>query len=240
MNNNLDIDSLVNQAPNFPNASFEKNKGVGMTSQRTRNRLIKQLIDLGIEDYSVLNSMKVTPRHLFVDEAMASRSYENTALPIGFQQTISHPLVVAKMSEWLFKEGSLGKVLEVGTGSGYQTAILSQLATQIYSVERIQPLLERAKKLLANLEVNNVAFLLTDGHWGWSEHANYDGIISAASPSEVPTELINQLKEGGRLIMPIGDKEQLLYGFVKTATGYTEECLGGVLFVPMRKGLVER
>jgi protein-L-isoaspartate(D-aspartate) O-methyltransferase len=236
--NSSTINDLVSAKPNFPNEIYKQQQGVAMTSQRTRNRLIKELIDLGVEDYAVLNAIKVTPRHLFLDEAMASRAYENTALPIGFQQTISQPWVVAKMSVWLF-QGEINKVLEVGTGSGYQTAILALLAKHVYSVERIQPLLTRAKSVLDSLRINNVEYLLTDGHWGWSEHALYDGIISAASPAKVPDALIEQLKEGGRLVMPIGEKEQLLYGFIKTATGYSEECLGEVLFVPMREGIHE-
>ena len=231
--------ALIQSKPNFPNTRFQAQQGVGMTSQRTRNRLVEELIGLGVNHYGVLNSIKVTPRHLFLDEALASRAYENTALPIGFQQTISHPWVVAKMSSWLFQNAGMNKVLEVGTGSGYQTSILAQLAKQVYSVERIQPLLTRAQKVLSSLEINNVEFLLTDGHWGWTEHAHYDGIISAASPAEVPQALIDQLKEGGRLIMPIGEQEQLLYGFIKTSTGYTKECLGEVLFVPMKEGLIE-
>ncbi len=238
--NNPKIHSLITAKPVFPNSIFEQSQGVGMISQRTRNRLIKQLIELGVENFAVLNAIKVTPRHLFLDEAMASRAYENTALPIGFQQTLSQPLVVAKMSSWLFQGGGLDKLLEVGTGSGYQTSILAQIAKQVYSVERIQPLLNKAKKVLEYLQIKNVEFLLTDGHWGWSQYAKYDGIISAASPAKVPEALIEQLKEGGRLVMPIGEKEQLLYGFIKTSTGYTKECLGEVLFVPMKEGVVEQ
>ncbi len=239
MNNQLLIQTLVNSKANYINNAFSQNQGVGMTSQRTRNRLIKQLIELGIDDYAVLNALKITPRHMFLDEAMATRAYENTALPIGFKQTISQPFIVAKMSAWLFKNGCLNKVLEIGTGSGYQTCILSQLATKTYSVERIQPLLNKAKLVLNKLQITNVEFLLTDGHWGWSEHAKYDGIISAASPAKVPEALIEQLNENGRLVIPIGNEQQLLFGYIKTATGYKEECLGEVLFVPMKKGMIE-
>uniref|UniRef100_UPI000571FD6A protein-L-isoaspartate(D-aspartate) O-methyltransferase n=1 Tax=Hydrogenovibrio kuenenii TaxID=63658 RepID=UPI000571FD6A len=209
-----------------------------MTSQRTRNRLVQRLIDNGINDSEVLNAIRVTPRHLFLDEAMATRAYEDTALPIGYGQTISQPWVVAKMSSWLFQNGPLYKVLEIGTGSGYQTSILSLLAKHVYSVERIEPLLQRAQNVLGRLQLNNVDFTLSDGHWGWPKHQPFDGMISAASPAKVPEELLEQLAENGRLIMPIGEDTQYLFGFIKTSTGIKEECLGEVLFVPMKTGLV--
>jgi len=223
---------------NYPNAAFEANQGLGMTSQRTRNRLVDRLIDKGISGSSVLEVMRLVPRHLFLDEAMASRSYEDTALPIGYGQTISQPWVVAKMTQWLLdSDKPVSKVLEIGTGSGYQTAILSLLVNEVYSVERIQPLSERAQRTLAKLDLSNVQFSLSDGHWGWPEQAPFDAIISAASPAELPLELINQLKVGGRLVMPIGDSEQLLYGYVKTERGITKTCLGEVMFVPMKTGV---
>jgi len=222
----------------YPNAAFEVNQGLGMTSQRTRNRLVDRLIDKGISGLSVLEVMRLVPRHLFLDEAMASRSYEDTALPIGYGQTISQPWVVAKMTQWLLdSDQPVSKVLEIGTGSGYQTAILSLLVNEVYSVERIQPLSERAQRTLAKLDLSNVQFSLSDGHWGWPEQAPFDAIISAASPAELPLELIKQLKVGGRLVMPIGDSEQLLYGYVKTETGVTKTCLGEVMFVPMKTGV---
>ncbi len=222
----------------YPNAAFEIYQGLGMTSQRTRSRLVDRLIEKGINDSKVLEAMRLVPRHLFLDEAMASRSYEDTALPIGYGQTISQPWVVAKMTEWLFASSfPIKNVLEIGTGSGYQTAILSLLADKIYSVERIQPLSERAMGVLNKLELDNVEFSLSDGHWGWPNKAPFDAIISAASPAELPQELIKQLKVGGRLVMPIGEIEQRLYGFEKTINGITEICLGEVMFVPMKQGI---
>lgn len=222
----------------YPNEAYRDNQGLGMTSQRTRNRLVQRLIDNGVNDSEVLNAIRVTPRHLFLDEAMATRAYEDTALPIGYGQTISQPWVVAKMSSWLFQNGPLYKVLEIGTGSGYQTAILSLLAKHIYSVERIEPLLQRAQNVLGRLQLKNIDFTLSDGHWGWPKNQPFDGMISAASPAKVPEELLEQLAENGRLIMPIGEDTQYLFGFIKTSTGVKEECLGEVLFVPMKTGLV--
>jgi len=222
----------------YPNLAFESHQGVGMTSQRTRNRLAERLIEKGVADGPVLNAIRVVPRHLFIDEAMASRSYEDTALPIGYGQTISQPWVVAKMTQWLLETHQpIKKVLEIGTGSGYQTAILSLLVNQVYSVERIQPLSDKAQVTLDKLKLDNIEFSLSDGHWGWSEKAPFDAIISAASPEELPIELINQLKMGGRLVMPIGGSEQKLYGFVKTPNGVTKTCLGEVMFVPMKQGV---
>lgn len=234
------MSEFLQQPVIYPNEAFQFQQGLGMTSQRTRDRLVKRLSEeLSIQDESVLNAIRVTPRHCFLDEAMGSRAYEDTALPIGFGQTISQPWVVAKMTQWLLKNRDVTKVLEIGTGSGYQTAILSLLVSHVYSVERIEPLLEKAKQALTGLGLTNIAFDLNDGHWGWENQAPFNGIISAASPAKVPEELFRQLVEGGRLVMPVGEEQQLLYGFVKTSTGYTEECLGEVLFVPMKQG-VER
>ncbi|MBD3755327.1 MAG: protein-L-isoaspartate(D-aspartate) O-methyltransferase [Gammaproteobacteria bacterium] len=211
-----------------------------MTSQRTRDRLIRRLIDLGITDETVLQAMRVVPRHCFLDEAMGSRAYEDTALPIGYGQTISQPIVVATMTQWLLadrKQHPMQRVLEIGTGSGYQTAVLALLVEQLFSVERIAPLLFKAQAALQKLDLHNIEFNLNDGHWGWSSRAPFDGIISAAAPDKLPEELIEQLKEGGRLVMPIGQQEQLLYGYIKTSTGVKETCLGEVLFVPMKQGV---
>lgn len=223
---------------NYPNPAFERYQGLGMTSQRTRNRLVDRLVEKGVSDSAVLDTLRVVPRHLFLDEAMASRSYEDTALPIGYGQTISQPWVVAKMTEWLIQAPiPVKRVLEIGTGSGYQTAILSLLVDEVYSVERIQGLSEKAQSVLAQLELKNIEFSLSDGHWGWPDKAPFDAIISAASPAELPQELLNQLKVGGRLVMPIGESRQMLYGFEKTANGVIETCLGEVMFVPMKEGV---
>lgn len=222
----------------YPNQAFANLQGMGMTSQRTRNRMVQRLqAEYNIQNLAVLNAMRVTPRHVFLDEAFSSRAYEDTALPIGYAQTISQPWVVAKMTQWLLKTGDVTKVLEIGTGSGYQTAILSVLVKQVCSVERIEPLLTRAQTVLSRLDLHNIQFDLNDGHWGWPAKAPFNGMMSAASPAKVPEELFEQLVDGGRLVMPVGEQEQLLYGYVKTATGYKEECLGEVLFVPMKQGI---
>lgn len=230
----------------YPNDAFQSFQGVGMTSQRTRNRLISRLQSLGIQSDWVLSVMQVVPRHLFLDEALATRSYEDTALPIGYGQTISQPWVVAKMTEWLFADSTqnpIRNVLEIGTGSGYQTAILALMTDYVFSVERIAPLSEKAQQALQKLDLKNIFYSISDGHWGWPGHPTirapkqFDAIISAASPASVPSELLNQLKVGGRLVMPIGEERQMLYGFIKTETGYSETCLGEVLFVPMKQGI---
>lgn len=235
----------------YPNAAFEQYQGVGMTSQRTRNRLITRLIELGVTDQAVLDVMRVVPRHLFLDEAMSSRSYEDTALPIGYGQTISQPWVVGKMTQWLFAniaQQPIKTVLEIGTGSGYQTAILALLANEIFTVERIAPLSERAQGVLSRLALDNIQYEISDGHWGWpneqshggfsrSKSPQFDAIISAASPVDLPQELLQQLKVGGRLVMPLGEEKQLLFGFEKTAEGILKTCLGEVMFVPMKQGI---
>ena len=179
-------------------------QGIGMTSQRTRDRLIQRLRDEGIHDERVLEVMRQTPRHIFVDEALASRSYEDTALPIGHGQTISQPYIVARMTELLLAAGPVERVLEVGTGSGYQTAILAQLVVELFTVERIEPLLQQAKQRLKALELENVRYLHSDGSWGWQQKAPFDAIIATAAPEEIPSELTQQLKDGGRLVIPHG------------------------------------
>ncbi|MDD1612473.1 MAG: protein-L-isoaspartate(D-aspartate) O-methyltransferase, partial [Methylococcaceae bacterium] len=160
-------------------------QGIGMTSRRTRERMIRRLLEQGINNNKVLDVMGRTPRHIFVDEALSSRAYEDTALPIGFNQTISQPYIVAKMTELLLEFGGLGKVLEIGTGCGYQTAILAQLAEHVYTVERIMPLQKKAKDHLWSLKLKNISYLHSDGGWGWPGHAPYDGILVAAAPSEI-------------------------------------------------------
>ncbi len=178
--------------------------GIGMTSQRTRDRLIQRLREEGIHNENVLDVMRQTPRHIFVDEALASRSYEDTALPIGHGQTISQPYIVARMTELLVANGPLKRVLEVGTGSGYQTAILSPFVEQVFTVERIAPLLEQAKQKHRALGLTNIRYLLSDGSWGWTQHAPFDAIIATAAPEEIPPELTEQLVDGGHLIIPHG------------------------------------
>ena len=182
--------------------------GIGMTSQRTRDRLIQRLRDEGIHNEDVLEVMRQTPRHIFVDEALASRSYEDTALPIGHGQTISQPYIVARMTELLLAKGPLKRVLEVGTGSGYQTAILSPFVEQIFTVERISALLEQAKQKHKALGLTNIRYLLSDGSWGWLQHAPFDAIIATAAPEEIPPELTEQLVDGGQLIIPHGSAAQ--------------------------------
>ena len=211
--------------------------GIGMTSQRTRDRLIARLQDQGIRNYEVLEAIRSTPRHLFVDEALAHRAYEDTALPIGHNQTISQPYIVAHMTELLIEGGPLDRVLEIGTGSGYQTAILARFAKEVYSLERIKALQEKARKRIRALKINNVVFRYADGSVGLKEKAPFDGILAAAAPSDVPQELMDQLAVGGRLIIPIGEHEQKLYRITRTEEGFQREFIEDVRFVPFRSGL---
>ncbi|HID00402.1 MAG TPA: protein-L-isoaspartate(D-aspartate) O-methyltransferase [Piscirickettsiaceae bacterium] len=232
----IDLDTI---APlHWPTPAFEQAQGVGMTSQRTRDRLIAQLWQEGIRHPAVLSAMRVTPRHLFVDEALASRAYENTPLPIGYDQTISQPYIVGLMTQFLAESGTpLGRVLEVGTGSGYQTAILAQLADAVYTVERIAPLQQRAKAILDKLGLNNIHYRISDGSLGWPEVAPFAAILSAASPPTIPQSLIEQLDLGGRLVMPVGETTQRLIGIERLSTGLKTYDLGPVRFVPMRPGV---
>ncbi|RLT92679.1 protein-L-isoaspartate(D-aspartate) O-methyltransferase [Ketobacter sp.] len=208
-----------------------------MTSQRTRDRLIARLQDQGIRNHEVLEAIRSTPRHLFVDEALAHRAYEDTALPIGHSQTISQPYIVAHMTELLLEAGSLGRVLEIGTGSGYQTAILSRFAKEVYSLERIKALQEKARKRIRALKIHNVVFRYADGSIGLKDKAPFDGILAAAAPSDVPQELLDQLAIGGRLVIPIGEQEQKLYRITRTEEGFQREFIEDVRFVPFRSGL---
>ena len=211
--------------------------GIGMTSQRTRDRLIARLREEGINEQRVLEVMRTTPRHIFVDEALASRAYEDTALPIGHAQTISQPYIVARMTEVLLGGGQCNKVLEIGTGSGYQTAVLAQLVDQVYTVERIPELQARAKKSLAEMQLRNIRFQLSDGSWGWTQFAHYDGIIVTAAPEEVPEALLMQLAEGGRLVIPSGLADaQRLRLIIRTGDSFSETLLDWVSFVPLIKG----
>ncbi len=213
-------------------------QGIGMTSQRTRDRLIERLRAKGIKDETVLEVMRNTPRHIFMDEALSSRAYEDTALPIGSGQTISQPYIVARMTEALLAgKNKLGKVLEIGTGSAYQTAILAQLADQVFSIERIQHFIPRAKKILAMLDIRNVNLKHYDGYKGWAGFAPYDGIIVTAAPDEVPTELLQQLAEGARLVIPSGEQgAQQLLCITREGDEFIQQKLDMVSFVPLVKG----
>ena len=212
-------------------------QGIGMTSRRTRVRMIERLKVQGIYDSKVLAVMSETPRHIFVDEALASRSYEDTALPIGYNQTISQPYIVAKMTELLLENGPLSKVLEIGTGSGYQTAILAALVDKVYSVERIGPLLKKAKNNLWDLKLKNISYQHSDGGWGWPEQAPFDGILVAAAPAEIPETLLQQLAVGGVMLIPVGSKQhQELHKITRTGNGYEDKILEPVSFVPFLSG----
>lgn len=220
--------------------------GIGMTSQRTRERLITRLMEQGIKDWSVLDVMRSTPRHIFLDEALAHRAYEDVALPIGHGQTISQPYVVARMTETLLQhaplhEGKLGKVLEIGTGCGYQTAILAPLAEEVFSVERIKPLLDKARRNLSLLKIRNVRFKLDDGSLGWEKEGPFDAIIVAAAPARVPQELLQQLADGGCLVIPVGEgSHQELQLIRREGDNYDLQVLAAVHFVPLRSGPVQR
>lgn len=214
--------------------------GSGMTSQRTRERLVERLRREGIRDERVLEVMRLTPRHLFVDEALASRAYEDNSLPIGHGQTISQPYIVARMTEALLAAGPMDVVLEVGTGSGYQTAVLAPLVRRIYTVERISALLEQARVRIRQLKYGHVHLKHSDGGLGLPEHAPFDGIIVAAASGEVPKALIDQLRPGGRLVCPVARAagRQELVRITKLAGGGSrEEILEPVVFVPMLSGL---
>lgn len=214
-------------------------QGIGMTSRRTRERLAQRLRDQGIANEEVLKTLIDTPRHIFIDEALSHRAYEDTALPIGFNQTISQPYIVARMTELLLDAGPLDKVLEVGTGSGYQTAILAQLVDQVFSVERIRPLQEKARKRLQRLKLHNVMLRHTDGGMGWPDKAPFDGILVTAAPREVPPELLEQLAVGGRLVIPVGDEHQALKRITRVGDSeFQTEVLESVRFVPLLGGTV--
>ncbi|MCO1334588.1 protein-L-isoaspartate(D-aspartate) O-methyltransferase [Microbulbifer sp. OS29] len=218
-----------------------RQEGLGMTSQRTRNRLIQRLREEGIANEEVLDVMVSTPRHLFLDEALAIRAYEDTALPIGFGQTISQPYIVARMTELLLSRAkSLQRVLEVGTGSGYQTAILARLVKQLYSVERVKPLLETARHRLGELGHHNIAFKLSNGGFGWQEEGPYDAILAAAAPAMIPDELKQQLAPNGVLVIPVGAEQQYLTMVTRRQDGdqFDVEKLEAVRFVPLLSGVV--
>lgn len=208
--------------------------GIGMASQRTRDRLIQRLHEEGIGNSDVLKVMRKTPRDIFVDEALSSRAYEDTALPIGFGQTLSQPYIVARMTESLLAGGPLQKVLEVGTGSGYQTVILARLVGLVYTIERIKPLLIQAQMRFNQLGITNIRTKCADGFGGWPAYGPYQGILVTAAPTEVPKPLLKQLVIGGRMVIPVGvAKAQSLVIVTRTADGFEMKTLERVSFVPL-------
>lgn len=218
--------------------------GIGMTSARTRERLVQRLREQGIVDERVLDRIRNVPRHIFMDEALASRAYEDTALPIGFGQTISQPFIVAKMTEALLAPKPPDKVLEIGTGCGYQSAVLAPFVKDIYTIERISSLSGRARRTLRELRLRNVHFRHDDGNVGWPGRAPFDGILLTAAPHAVPPALFEQLAVGGRLIAPVGPEgRQELLCFRKRPDGpkgeprIDRELLGAVSFVPLLPGV---
>jgi len=212
-------------------------EGIGMTSARTRDRLVQRLREQGITNAAVLERIRNVPRHIFVDEALGSRAYEDTALPIGFGQTISQPYIVARMTEALLEAGPADNVLEVGTGCGYQTAVLAPLVKRVGTIERIEPLLARARERLKELGIRNVRFRHGDGSLGWKTQGPFDGILVAAAPLAVPEALLKQLKVGGRLIVPVGPEgQQQLVRFTRREKRNDREALGPVAFVPLLGG----
>jgi protein-L-isoaspartate(D-aspartate) O-methyltransferase len=214
-------------------------QGIGMTSRRTRERMIARLREQGISNSRVLAIMADIPRHIFVDEALESRAYEDTALPIGHNQTISQPYIVAKMTELLLEKSPMANVLEIGAGCGYQTAILAHLADQVYSMERIAPLMKKARDLLWELNLKTVGFKHGDGVSGWPEHAPFDGILAAAAPIEIPLALLQQLCVGGVMVLPVGrEGMQALHRITRTEDGYIDEVHEPVAFVPFLSGVI--
>ena len=215
--------------------------GIGMTSARTRDRLVERLRAEGIHHESVLERIRAVPRHMFVDEALASRAYEDTALPIGYGQTISQPYIVALMTVALITDlppgNKLSKVLEIGTGCGYQTAVLAPFVQHVYSVERIHPLFRRAQENLRRLGINNVSLRHSDGWHGWRSQAPFQGILCAAAPAEIPPEVLEQLDDGGRLVIPIGGRgRQHLVSVTRDGDEYRQRRLTAVSFVPLVEG----
>ncbi|EAQ96999.1 protein-L-isoaspartate(D-aspartate) O-methyltransferase [Congregibacter litoralis] len=211
--------------------------GIGMTSQRTRERLVQRLQEQGVSNIAVLDAMRNVPRHLFLDEAMAHRAYEDTALPIGYQQTLSQPYIVARMTELLITGRDLGKVLEIGSGSGYQSAVLAGIVGEVFALERIKPLLMAARKRMRQLKLRNVQMRHGDGYEGWESQAPFDGILAAAAPEQVPQSLLAQLAVGGRLVMPVGGREQTLVVVERTDSGFERYDIEPVRFVPLLPGL---
>ena len=212
--------------------------GIGMTSQRTRARMLERLREQGITDEVVLAAMGAIPRHIFVDEALASRAYDDVSLPIGHGQTISNPYTVARMTELLRAVPELNKVLEIGSGCGYQAAVLARVAREVYSVERIAPVLAKARKNLRDLRINNVRLKYADGTLGLPDLAPFDAIIMTAAATHVPPALMQQLAVGGRLVMPIGSSAQRLCVIERTAQDFQQTLMEEVRFVPLKSGIV--
>lgn len=210
--------------------------GIGMTSLRTRDRMLTRLREQGIKDEVVLSAIGEIPRHIFVDEALSIRAYEDVSLPIGFGQTISQPYIVARMTEVLRNGGPLNKVLEIGTGCGYQTAVLSKVATEVFSLERIRPLVMKARSHLRTLKCTNVKLDHADGSIGLTDYAPFNGIIVTAAASHIPEELLAQLAMGGRLVIPVGTTTQTLYLIERTPTEFKQTKLEAVKFVPLLGG----
>ncbi len=227
------------------NSSIQQ-EGIGMTSLRTRERLVQRLIDQGIQQIAVLEAIRTTPRHLFIEEALAHRAYEDVSLPIGFDQTISQPYIVARMTEIVLSALAKGKsedkarVLEIGTGCGYQTAILAQLVKRVYSIERISALLQKTKERLSQLGINNIQLKCADGRYGWPQHAPFDAIITTAAAPAIPKALVEQLAEGGVIVIPVGDSQGQELQVCRKIDGKVEvESIEPVVFVPLLEG-VER
>ncbi len=216
---------------------IKRHNGIGMTSQRTRARMVERLREQGIRDEAVLLAMNSVPRHIFVDEALASRAYDDVSLPIGFGQTISNPKIVARMLELLNQQGELRHVLEVGTGCGYQAAVLSKIAREVHSVERIAPLLAKARASLKELRIHNVKLRHADGNLGFREGAPFDGIVMAAAATQVPKALLEQLAVGGKMVLPLGGQEQQLCVIERDERGYVETIMDAVKFVPLVPGI---
>jgi len=221
-----------------PKRTAANRQGIGMTSQRTRERLVDQLIALGVQDVRVLDVMRSTPRHLFLDEALAHRAYEDKSLPIGHNQTLSRPYTVARMSELLLASCAAKKVLEIGTGSGYQTSVLAQLVPRLLTMERIEPLLDRARDRLQQMGIHNVVYKHGDGYEGWPAREPFDGIMVTAAPSQVPQALQWQLAEGGCMIIPVGNDDQYLLKITRSGNHFSKQRIEAANFVPLVNGLI--
>jgi protein-L-isoaspartate(D-aspartate) O-methyltransferase len=217
--------------------SAREPSGIGMTSERTRLRMIEMLRKEGVADERVLGAMAEIPRHLFIDEGIASRAYEDVALPIGHGQTISSPAIVGIMTQLLLEVKPMNKVLEVGTGCGYQTAVLGKLVKEVYTLERIAPLMDKARRNLRDLRFYNIRYKHADGHGGYPEGGPYDGILMAASATHVPEALKQQLAIGGRMVLPVGTDDQWLYTVDRKESGFVEHKRAAVRFVPLLPGL---